>query len=153
MRRILILTLAAGIVLAGVACSKKTEVAPPSKSSGGSAAAQSPSPVPTGPPGSYSYGSYGLTAEMKPNPPGSNTYDLSVTNKTGSTGKPGIYALDARTGKRIEATVAPDEAVQDGQTKDYTVTMGTGFDAKQIGLMIILLGGKNFGAFVANTSP
>lgn len=149
MRRMFSLALIAGLVLAGTACPDKKPTPPVTRLSDGPSSA-APSAVPTGPPGSYSYGSYGLTASLEPT--AENIYVLKVTNKTGSSGKPGIYALDARTGKQINSTIDPDSTVPDGQTKDFVVTMGAGFDPEQVGLMIILLGGDNFGAFVANTA-
>ena len=104
------------------------------------------------PPGEYAYSSYGVKADLIPEDD-ENTYALSITNKTGSgLAKPGIYALDANTGQRIDATVEGSAPLGNNQTKDFTVTFGQGFDAQQVGLVLLEFGSANWGAFTSGTS-
>lgn len=141
MRRWLILI--AVVALAASACKSKAEPSsPPDKGSNSG----SPEPVEVAP-GGYAYSNYGVTATLEPD---GDAWKLKVSNKTGEgQGKPGIYALDARDGKRVDGAVEGAVSLGDGQSKEFTVSFGPGFDKNNVGLMILLLGGENWGAFAA----
>ena len=142
MRRWFILI--AVVSLAASACKSKAE-STPSPADGGSDP-QSPEVVDVAP-GGYGYSNYGVTATLEPD---GDAWKLKVSNKTGQgQGKPGVYALDARDGKRIDGAVEGAVPLGDGQSKEFTVRFGPGFDKNNVGLMILLLGGENWGAFAA----
>ncbi|MEX2420568.1 MAG: hypothetical protein WD670_02005 [Actinomycetota bacterium] len=133
------------LALAAAACGKDEAKPAPGVST------VAPPPVEVVPPGEYGYSSYGVKATMVPD--GEKTFSLSVSNKTGvGLGKVGIYALDAVDGHKIPGTVVDSAPVGNGQSKDFTVTFGEGFDANQVGLMLLEFGSANWGAFTSGTS-
>jgi hypothetical protein len=142
-------TLLAAVLLA--ACTKSDASPPPSPSgSGGSTQASSPTPSFSQPPGDYTYENAGVIASVKYAPDKST---LSVTNHTGAEiPAPGIYMLDARDGHRIAGTVDNSVPVQTGTSKDFNVTFAQQVDETNVGLMILLIGHANYGAFVPPTA-
>jgi len=119
-------------------------------------ATQTPTPTePTAPPSSpppdvsaegYSYNAYGVVATIEPD--GGNSFIMKIDNRTGGgLAKPAIYALDARDGHEIRGTVEASEPLDDGQEKEFTLTFAEGFDANNVGLMILEFGAANWGAF------
>jgi hypothetical protein len=73
---------------------------------------------------------------------------LEIDNGTGrELPDPGFYILDARDGHRIDARVEGAAPVPDGERKDFTVSF-TGIEDRNIGLVVLLMGPDNYGAFV-----
>lgn len=108
---------------------------------------QSPVATITGPPGAliYHYANTGLTATLQLE---GDTGTLTIANATGrQLGPPDFYLLDARDGKRIDGTVESPSPVPDGQTDTFRVSFG-GLEDKHIGLVVLLIGQDNYGAFV-----
>jgi hypothetical protein len=118
-----------------------------SASSSPDASSRSPVATVTGPPGAviYHYANTGLTATLQLE---GTSGTLAVQNATGrELPPPGFYILDARDGKRIDGTVDAPAAVPDGQTETFHVSF-VGLEDKNIGLVVLLIGPDNYGAFV-----
>jgi hypothetical protein len=97
------------------------------------------------PPGSsvYRYSNAGLVVILD-----LDTSMLEVQNGTGrALPKPDFYVLDARDGSEIDGQVQASAVVPDGQTATFDVTL-TGIEPKNIGLVVLLMGKDNYGAFV-----
>lgn len=97
------------------------------------------------PPGSsvYRYANAGLVAILD-----LDTDTLEIQNGTGhELDKPAFYVLDARDGSQIDGEVQASATVPDGQTETFDVTL-TGIEPKNIGLVVLLMGKDNYGAFV-----
>jgi hypothetical protein len=140
-------------LIAATLLSACTKDQPPSN--GGakpSTSTSTPSSVtPTTPvnPGEYSYENAGVIATVKYAPDKST---LTVTNHTGAEiPAPGLYMLDARDGHRIAGTVENSAPVPAASSKDFTVTFAQQVDEANVGLMILLIGHANYGAFVPPT--
>jgi hypothetical protein len=122
---------------------------PKTSPSGGSGTTGQPTPAESfsGPPGTalYKYVNAGLTATMQLD---GNTGTLEIDNATGrELAKPSFYILDARDGHQIDGTVDGATTVPDGQTATFDVSY-SGLDIKNIGLLVLLMGRDNYGAFV-----
>jgi len=133
------------------ACTKDTP--PPKNSSTGSSSSSSSTgsttPTPSHP-GDYTYENAGVIADVRYTPPKST---LTVTNHTGAEiPAPGIYMLDARDGHRIAGTVENSTPVPAASSKDFTLTFAQQEDQNNVGLMILLIGHANYGAFVPPTA-
>ena len=127
------------------ACTNNDPTPPPS-SSGGSTTQPSEVPTSFAPTGDYTYENAGVIASVKYAPDKST---LTVTNHTGAEiPAPGIYMLDARDGHRIAGTVQDTESLATGSSQDFTVTFAQQVDQANVGLMILLIGHANYGAFV-----
>ena len=99
----------------------------------------------SGAPGSYTFGNYGVVAVLEPD---GDEWKLTVTNKTeAGIAKPGLYALDARDGHRIEGKVQGSVPIKAGESAEFAASFGADFDPKQVGLIILLVGTDNWGAF------
>ena len=108
-------------------------------------ASVSPSPSLEVAPGAYVYRAKGIVATFELNG-GSGT--LSVFNGTGFPfDDPGVYLLDARDGSRIDAEVIDAAPVPDGQTREFDVTIPGAPRAKNVGLIALLEGDADLGAF------
>jgi hypothetical protein len=97
------------------------------------------------PPGSsvYRYANAGLVVILD-----LDTATLEVQNGTGrELPKPDFYVLDARDGSQIEGQVQASAVVSDGQTATFDVTL-SGIESRNIGLVVLLMGKDNYGAFV-----
>jgi hypothetical protein len=136
-------------VLLGACTNNNTT--PDSKSTPDSTpASTSTSPSRAGPVGDYTYENAGVIAAVKYAPDKST---LTVTNHTGAEiPAPGIYMLDARDGHRIAGTADNSVPVQTGTSKDFNVTFAQQVDETNVGLMILLIGHANYGAFVPPTA-
>ncbi len=96
--------------------------------------------------GEYTYENAGVVAILKYAPAKST---LTVQNHTGAEiPAPGIYMLDARDGHRIAGTVQNTAPVATGSSQDFTVTFASQLEQANVGLMILLIGHANYGAFV-----
>jgi hypothetical protein len=108
-----------------------------------------PTPVETftGPPGTavYSYANAGLKVTLRID---GNEGVLEVENGTGrDLPGPAFYILDARDGSRIDGGVSEPSAIPDGETAAFDVSF-EGIEIRNIGLVFLLLGEDNYGAFV-----
>jgi hypothetical protein len=73
---------------------------------------------------------------------------LTLTNDTGAElPEPGIFVLDARDGVRTDWPVIDGGAVAEGET-EWQLERPPVPEAKHIGLVVLLLGGEDYGAFV-----
>ena len=61
--------------------------------------------------------------------------------------KPGFYILDARDGTEIDGTVTAPQTVAAGDEATFDISF-SGIDVENIGLLILLFGRDNYGAFV-----
>lgn len=132
-RAFIVATVTASLVLALASCTAKT----------GSSAA--PTPDLSGPGnGSYFYdGDFGVAATLEPDGSG---WQLTVKNTTGDTlGKPGIYALAATDGSRIDATLTDPSPIGDGEESSFSVSFERKLAPQNMGLVVLMFGGENFG--------
>ncbi|HEX6400463.1 MAG TPA: hypothetical protein VF108_08380 [Actinomycetota bacterium] len=75
---------------------------------------------------------------------------LVVLNRTGfPLGRPGIYLLDARDGARVPGVVSAPERISNRETREFDVTVEGAPERKNIGIVVLLFGGDNYGAFEA----
>ncbi|HLB61425.1 MAG TPA: hypothetical protein VJN50_01565 [Actinomycetota bacterium] len=94
----------------------------------------------------FRYQNAGLVAVLKFRGKGGT---LQVENDSGfDLPTPGFYVLDARDGHEIEGTVEGSEPVPDGEKKTFQISVGEGFELENVGLVILLMGEDNYGAFV-----
>lgn len=136
--RLGLLALVPLLALAAVGC---TGAAGTSDGTGGST---SPEPVlRPGDSGVYRYVNAGLVATLD-----LRKGTLEIENDTGRTlAKPGFYALHATDGRRVEGRVIDATAVPAGETRTFDVELD-GIAPKDIGLIVLLIGSDNYGAFV-----
>lgn len=97
----------------------------------------------------YRYVNAGLTATLELKGTSNQlTGTLEIQNDTGRTlPKPAFYVLDARDGHRIDGEVDASADVPDGQTQTFQITFD-GLELKNLGLVVLLMGRDNYGAFV-----
>lgn len=101
----------------------------------------------TGPPGSavYAYANAGLEVTLDID---GNEGTLQIENGTGrELPEPDFYILDARDGSRIEGDVSEAAPTPVDQTSTFEVSF-SGIEVRNIGLVVLLLGRDNYGAFV-----
>ncbi len=145
-RRFAVLVVVAALLAA--ACSgggDGTETPTPGKTDG---ADSNPTQTVTAPPGTgvYRYANAGLTAILDLD---GNTGTLEIVNETGrELPRPDLYVLDARDGTRIEGKVVDPAPVPDEGTATFAVSFPPVLEVKNIGLVVLLIGGDNYGAFV-----
>lgn len=73
---------------------------------------------------------------------------LEVENGTGrELPEPGFYVLDASDGTQVDGQVNGATAVPEGETASFTVQLD-GIALEDIGLVVLLMGKDNYGAFV-----
>lgn len=134
------------LALLAVACTgSKAGGGEPSGSPG--SGGKTPTAVVTGPPGTvvYLYENAGLKATLVIK---GETGTLEIDNGTGrDLPKPGFYILDARNGSRTDGHVADAAPTPDGDKASFDVSF-TGIEDKNIGLVVLLMGPANYGAFV-----
>jgi hypothetical protein len=74
---------------------------------------------------------------------------LSVFNGTGfPLDDPGVYLLDARDGSRVDGEVIDAAPVPDGETGEFEVAIPGAPEEKHVGMVILLAGDADLGAFV-----
>ena len=71
----------------------------------------------------------------------------SRTTPAATLPRPGVYVLDARDGTRVDWTVVEAAALSEGES-EWQVERPTVPEAKHIGLVVMLFGGEDYGAFV-----
>lgn len=101
----------------------------------------------TGPPGTavYRYANAGLAATIRLDG-GAGT--LEIENGTGrELPPPDFYILDGRDGSRVKGEVRDPTSIPDGQTMTFDVSFSD-LEIDNIGLVILLMGRDNYGAFV-----
>ena len=97
------------------------------------------------PPGSsvYRYVNAGLVATLD-----LDAGTLEIRNETGrDLPKPGFYVLDARDGTQVDGQVQAPEPIPAGETATFDVVLDA-IERKNIGLIVLLMGQDNLGAFV-----
>jgi hypothetical protein len=93
----------------------------------------------------YRYVNEGLTATMVLQ---GRTGSLEIDNRTGTeVGKPGFYVLNAVDGHRVDGSVSDAVPLPNGKDESFHVSLGS-VEIKDIGLLVLLLGRDNYGAFV-----
>ena len=105
-----------------------------------------PEATATGPPGTavYRYANPGLLATMSLD---GDSGTLTIENDTGGElPPPGFYVLDARTGDRVGGEVKDPTVIPNGEMKTFRVSF-SGLGIKEIGLVILVIGHDNYGAF------
>jgi hypothetical protein len=150
-RGLLFLTIVMAATLA-TSCTRSTATEPRASGTTGSGTETGngsdtvPEPTATGPPGMavYRYANPGLVATMRLDG-GSDT--LTIENDTGGElPPPGFYILDASTGDRVSGEVKDPTRIPNGETKTFRVSF-SGLGIKDIGLVILVIGRDNYGAF------
>jgi hypothetical protein len=77
-----------------------------------------------------------------------NTGTMQVQNKTGhGLDAPHLYVEDGTDGHRIDGKVVGAVPIANGETKTFEVQFPPAVSPKEIGLVILLFGTLNFGAF------
>jgi len=102
----------------------------------------------TGAPGTavYTYVNGGLVVTVELD---GSAGTMTVDNGTESgVGAPGVYVLDAIDGHEIEGEVSSAAPVGAGERATFDLTVDEITDAGNIGLLVLLLGADNYGAFV-----
>jgi hypothetical protein len=106
-----------------------------------------PTPVTTGPAarGTYEYVNAGLRVVVEID---GVEGTMEVENGTDhDLPDPDFYILDARDGTEIEGEVAEADSIPAGQTVTFDISF-EGIEVRNIGLLVLLFGTDNFGAFV-----
>ncbi len=106
------------------------------------------SPVPTGPvrfePGAYRWEFGGVTADLVFD--GSDA-TMDVENASGAElAAPSLYVVEG-SGTRRDGVVADAAPIPDGESATFQVTFPAQVTDETIGLVILLFGGSNYGAF------
>lgn len=102
----------------------------------------------TGPPGTavYTYANEGLVVTVDLD---GNRGTLTVKNETPRDLEgPDVYVLDAADGHEIPGEVTSSAPIPAGATVSFDVAIGSIKDAGDIGLLVLLFGADNYGAFV-----
>jgi hypothetical protein len=136
----------AGTVAASCTSTDEEPRASGTTGSGSGSETVTPEATGTGPPGTavYRYANPGLLATMSLD---GDSGTLAIENDTGrELPPPGFYILDARTGDRVGGEVKDPTSIPNGETKTFKISFG-GLAIKDIGLVILLVGHDNYGAF------
>jgi hypothetical protein len=151
-RGLLFVWIVVAVTLAA-SCTKSTDTEPRASGTTGSGTGTgngsdtvTPEATATGPPGTavYRYANPGLLATMSLD---GDSGTLTIENDTGGElPPPGFYILDARTGDRVSGEVKDPTVIPNGQMKTFRVSF-LGLGIKDIGLVILLIGHDNYGAF------
>jgi hypothetical protein len=144
----LIIVMAANLA---TSCTRSTATEPRASGTTGSGTGRgsdtvAPEPTATGPPGTavYRYANPGLGATMRLD---GDSGTLTIENDTGGElPPPGFYILDASTGDRVSGEVKDPTVIPNGETKTFRVSF-SGLGIKDIGLVILMIGRDNYGAF------
>lgn len=133
-------------VIFTTACSGSGNEPGPSGTNGSGGESPTPVQTATGPPGTaaYRYANAGLVATMRLD---GEAGTLEIQNDTGrELPPPDFYILDARDGGRVKGEVRDPTSIPDGQTMTFDVSF-SGLEIDDIGLVILLMGRDNYGAF------
>ena len=132
-------------VLAAACTGDTSEVTP--TGSGSQSASDQPTDVAPASftPGAFRYANAGLQVDLRLD---SNTGTMDVDNGSGfALGKPDVYVLDGLTGRHIDGKVLDAQPVADGATASFQVQFPPEVTPKSLGLVILLFGSDNYGAF------
>lgn len=129
--------------IAAVGCTGDGSSAPISTSS------TPPSETPTAPtvitPGEFSYTNAGLVVTLELH---TNVGTMVVDNGTDhDLAKPDLQVIDGTTGLLIDGKVLDAAAVAQGEAATFDVQFPRGVDEKSLGLVLLLFGSDNYGAF------
>jgi hypothetical protein len=151
-RGLLLLTMAMTTTLA-TSCTRSTATEPRASGTNGNGTGTgngsdtvTPEVTATGPPGTavYLYANPGLVATMRLD---GDAGTLTIENDTGAElPPPGFYILDASTGDRVIGEVKDPTVIPIGETRTFRVSF-SGLGIKDIGLVILVIGHDNYGAF------
>jgi hypothetical protein len=151
-RGLLFLTIVMAATLA-TSCTRSTATEPGASGTAGSGTGTgngsesvTPEATATGPPGTavYRYANPGLVATMSLD---GDSGTLTIENDTGGElPPPGFYILDASTGDRASGEVKDPTVIPNGEMKTFRVSL-SGVGVKDIGLVILVMGHDNYGAF------
>lgn len=130
------------VALAAVACTKKAPSVSPSTSSGATTTpSSSVSQVPITP-GEFEYQNAGLDVKLD-----LKTSTMVVDNGSGhDLAKPDLYVFLA-TGKRVDGKVTDAAPITNGAKQTFHVEFPPEVNDKSVGLVILLFGSDNYGAF------
>lgn len=106
-----------------------------------------PTPVTTGPAarGTYEYVNAGLRVVVEID---GTDGTMEVQNGTDhDLPEPDFYILDARDGTEIDGEVAEPAPTPEGDTATFAISF-EGIEVRNIGLLVLLFGTDNYGAFV-----
>ena len=96
-------------------------------------------------PGRFRYQNAGLQVGLQLE---ANTGTMDVDNRTGfELGKPDVYVLDGLSGERIDGKVLDAQPIDDGAQASFQVQFPPEVTPKSLGLVILLFGSDNYGAF------
>jgi hypothetical protein len=151
-RSLLFLTIVMAATLA-TSCTRSTATEPrasgPTGSGTGTGSGSdtvTPEPTATGPPGTavYRYANPGLVATIRLD---GDSGTMTIENDTGGElPPPGFYILDASTGDRVSGEVEDPTGIPNGETTTFRISF-SGLGIKDIGLVILVIGRDNYGAF------
>jgi hypothetical protein len=134
--------LALVLALALAACTGSDDGKDGGKPSGGTGGEPTGVSGPSGV-GIYRYVNAGLTATLD-----LEAGTLEIVNETGrDLPEPDFYVLDARDGAETDGKVNAATDIPAGETGTFDVTLN-GIAVKDIGLVVLLMGRDNYGAFV-----
>jgi hypothetical protein len=107
-------------------------------------ASQSSGPV-TITPGHFRYSNAGLTVTLELK---ESTGTMEVDNGSGhDLGKPRLVIVDGVTTKQWDDRIAGAEPIPDGQQATFQIQLPAGVTAKSLGLINLIFGSDNYGAF------
>ena len=137
------------LLLAAAACTKSSGSQPVSPGTGTVGATQTPSAPPTTPisitPGEFRYANAGLVVTLTLK---TNTGTMTVDNGSDhDLAKPDLYVLDGSTGKQIDGKVLNAQPIPQGGKQTFQVQFPPEVNDKELGLVILLFGPDNYGAF------
>jgi hypothetical protein len=153
-RRTLSILLSVAVVSLAAACTK-SDTSPTPSESGASATASGQGPVTTNEdvtfvPGAYRYSFNNLTATLTLK---GSAATLDVKNGSGGdVGAPSIYVI-TRDDQRYDAKIAAAAGIPDGSEATFEVTFPSQVTEKTAGLIVLSLGGDNYGAFAPVAAP
>jgi len=131
--------------VAAVACTGNGS----STGGGPSGATSAPTATTTTPvvitPGAFRYANAGLVVTLTLK---TNTGTMTVDNGSDhDLAKPDLYVLDGSTGKQIDGRVVDPQPIAQGAKQTFHVEFPPEVNDKEIGLVILLFGTDNYGAF------
>jgi hypothetical protein len=152
--RLLVFAFVAALLLAACTSdSGKPDATGPTKGGGtaGTGGTGETAPEPVGPTdasttnATYEYRNAGLDVTMTID---GDKGTMEVDNGTDhEVGKPAFYLLDARTGAQTDGRVQGGSVLAAGDSATFDVSIA-GLEIRNIGLVVLLLGKDNYGAFV-----
>jgi hypothetical protein len=149
--RFIALALALALVALLTACTDDGDggepTGPGTGGTGNTTGGVGPTPVTTGPAarGTYEYVNAGLRVVVEID---GVEGTMEVENGTDhDLPDPDFYILDARDGTQIEGEVAEPDSIPTGETVTFDISF-EGIEVRNIGLLVLLFGTDNFGAFV-----